>query len=233
MLFICLSHVVAYVPFQVALQETQIGLMEELDQVKKNHQRELEEASRNKIKALEEHQAKSDEQLAKIKGDYALAQSALEDERVAKQQALAQVAAAKSAATPPATPKPNGSGPTGVITKEDLHKLHQANNLKLSELEAEHFKALQEEREVQDALKKEKEDLANEVARKEMERAMYEDEANSGAEEIEGYVVKDLHSGVRYKAPWLSLCMSSALLGVVVSVVVYGWDHSYSFFIRA
>ncbi len=121
--------------------------------------------------------------MASLKGELAQLKSELDDEREAKERALSEASTLK-ARSPPATPakaQPNGTSP------EDLAKLHQAHEAKVSELEStltQQIKALQEEK---DELAKAKVDVEKQLEREKLEKNMYEESSKEDEEEIARY----------------------------------------------
>ncbi|KAG8864312.1 hypothetical protein FRB96_006133 [Tulasnella sp. 330] len=165
-----------------AFKMSQDGFVEELGQVKQNHQRELEEASKNRVQALEELQKSHDEMLGKLKADLANVKTQLDDQREEAQRAVSEAAALK-ARSPPATP--NAKAQTnGVVSKDDLAKLHQAHQAKVAELESDRDKRVKDVTEQNEALARSNAELQASLEHKEMERSMYEIEANDTQDEI-------------------------------------------------
>ncbi|KAG8907577.1 hypothetical protein FRB99_003501 [Tulasnella sp. 403] len=159
---------------------TQVAYTEELTQAKQHHQQELEEASKGRVEALEALQKAHDEALAALKVELAEVKSQLEDEREGKQQAVAEVVALRNR-TPPATPKAQANG---VITKDELAKLHEAHDAKLSEVESTYQDTLKAVQAELFALKTELQDTKNDLDREKLEKGMYEEEAREGESEI-------------------------------------------------
>ncbi|KAG9023813.1 hypothetical protein FRB95_012466 [Tulasnella sp. JGI-2019a] len=165
-----------------AFKMTQSGFVDELSQVKQNHQRELEEASKGRVLALDELQKTHDEALGKIKADLAHVKTELDDQREEAQRAVSEAAALK-ARSPPATP--NAKAQTnGVVSKDDLAKLHQAHQAKVAELESEGERRMKEVTAQNDALLRSLAEMQASLEHKEMERSMYETDANETQEEI-------------------------------------------------
>lgn len=161
-----------------------MGYSEELEQVKQNHKRELEEASKGRVLAVDELQKSHDTTLANLKSEIAQLKSDLDDQREETQRAVSETATLK-ARSPPATPTPKAQT-NGVISKDELAKLHQAHDAKVAELETEMEKRVQALTEEKDALRKAQDDLQSSLERKEMEREMYESAANEAEAEIKG-----------------------------------------------
>lgn len=153
-----------------------------MGQAKQNHQRELEEASKGRIQALEELQKSHDEALGKLKADLAHVKTELDDQKEEAQRAVSEAAALK-ARSPPVTPNPKAQT-NGVVSKDDLAKLHQAHQAKMAELESDRDKRIRDVTEQNEALSRSHAELQASLEHKEMERSMYETEANETQEEI-------------------------------------------------
>lgn len=129
--------------FQKMLAESQEAFAADIEGTKAAHKRELDELAAGHSGALSKAQATHEEGLAKVNTERANLRSELEDEREAKERALALVQDLNdklaAAAVPAPAPKPAVTG----VSKEELEKLHQAHNATLVSLEADHAKALQ------------------------------------------------------------------------------------------
>jgi chromosome segregation ATPase len=118
---------------------------ESFAEISVNHERELKEKTELHVEQTQKLKAKLEEERAQFAQLRIKLESELEDERVAKERAKAEALAAQTALqTPPMSPKPNGNAPTPVVPREELQKLHEAHSAKLSELEADHQKALED-----------------------------------------------------------------------------------------
>jgi len=121
-----------------------------------SHERELEEKTQLHVEQTQRIRAELEEERALFTRQRTKLEGELEDERVAKETAKAEVLAAQTALrTPPTSPKPNGSAPIPVVPREELQKLHEAHSAKVSELEADHQRAL---RNLEEQLRAMKED---------------------------------------------------------------------------
>lgn len=155
-----------------------------LDEMSQNHVKELEEAAKARADEVTKLRKGHDEEISSLatqKSEILVRLSDLEGE-------LSTVKAA--AAAEPVAPKSNGAAApqSPGVTKEELQRLHEAHNLKVHDLQADHDKALK-------ALKEELENsleaaakLREEVARKAMEIQYNEQEQDESAEQITRYV---------------------------------------------
>jgi chromosome segregation ATPase len=116
---------------------------ESFSEISANHERELEEKTKLHVEQTQRLKAELEEERASFARIRTKLESELEDERVAKERAKAEALAAQTALqTPPMSPKSNGNAPTPMVPREELQKLHEAHSAKLSEVEADHQKAL-------------------------------------------------------------------------------------------
>ena len=117
---------------------------ESFGEISSNHERELEEKTMVHIEQTQKLKAELEAERASFAEARTKLESELEDERVAKERAKAEALAAQTALqTPPMSPKPNGNAPAPMVPREELQKLHEAHSAKLSELDADHQKALE------------------------------------------------------------------------------------------
>jgi conserved oligomeric Golgi complex subunit 6 len=117
---------------------------ESFAEISASHERELEEKTKLHVEQTQKLRAELEEERSLFERLRNKLESELEDERVAKERAKAEALAAQTALqTPPMSPKPNGNAPTPMVLREELQKLHEAHSAKVSELEADHQKALQ------------------------------------------------------------------------------------------
>ena len=118
---------------------------ESFAEISSNHERELEEKTKAHVEQTQKLKTELEEERASFAQARTRLESELEDERVAKERAKAEALAAQTALqTPPMSPKANGNAPAPMVPREELQKLHEAHSAKLSELEADHQKALEE-----------------------------------------------------------------------------------------
>jgi peptidoglycan hydrolase CwlO-like protein len=90
----------------------------------------------------------------------------------------------------PAATRALGHGRTGsgTVTKEEIQKMHEAHNLKMSDLQAEYEKQLKEMREELEAVNGKTKELESEVSRKAMEISYLEQEQEESNDTITRYV---------------------------------------------
>ena len=116
---------------------------ESFAEISANHDRELEEKTQSHVEQLQKLKAELEEERASFAQTRTKLESELEDERVAKERAKAEALAAQTALqTPPMSPKPNGNAPAPMVPREELQKLHEAHCAKVSELEADYQKTV-------------------------------------------------------------------------------------------
>lgn len=163
-----------------------------MNEMSDHHTKDLEDAAKarteevSKLKAMHEEEVVA---LAREKGDLAVRLSDMEGELATAKAELDSLKA---------SPKVNGSGAAaaratspsagGVVTDEMLRQLHEAHNLKLGDLQAEHEKAVKAmQRQLEEAQKK-IEELNTDVSRKAMELQFMESEQDEQAEAVTRYV---------------------------------------------
>lgn len=170
-----------------ALREVLAVTNESIEDMSNRHRKDLEEATEVRVtevtKLISAHESEL-ARLTKAKSDLA---SKLSDAQ--GEIATLRAAAAARPATPTTT-RISGHGRTGsgVVTKEDIQKMHEAHNLKMNDLQAEYekkLKELQEELEVSNGKTKE---LESEVSRKTMEIAYLEQDQEEANDTITKYV---------------------------------------------
>ncbi|KAH9486611.1 hypothetical protein JR316_0000676 [Psilocybe cubensis] len=154
-----------------------------MTELSEKHVKELEEAAKSRadevLKLREAHDAEVNT-LAKQKSDLLVRLSDLEGELATAKASLE--------ARQTSSPKNSGNGTIPAsnsgITKEELIKMHEAHNLKVYDLQAEHEKAMKLARdEVESALVKVSE-LQQDIARKAMEIQYLEQEQEESSEQI-------------------------------------------------
>jgi conserved oligomeric Golgi complex subunit 6 len=164
-----------------AITEVLVATKESLSEMSNNHARELEEAAKSRaeetIKLKEDHS----EEMAV----YARERTHLIGKVVDLEGELATLKAAMEAHEA-AAPKTNGSAHSSGpgVTKDELQKMHEAHNLKISDLLAAHEKAIQALKEELDAAHDREDELKQDIARKAMEIQYIEQEQEESQEEI-------------------------------------------------
>lgn len=153
-----------------------------LTEMSDNHGKELEEAAKSRAEEVIKLRAGHDAEVASLatqKSDLLIRLSDLEGE-------LATTRATLDAEEP--APKSNGNGAshaqTSGVTKEELQRMHEAHNLKIYDLEAQHEKALKTIREELEARHAKVDELQLEVDRKTMEIQYLEQEQDESQEQV-------------------------------------------------
>jgi transcriptional antiterminator len=159
-----------------------------MNEMSDHHTRDSEEAAKaraeevSKLKTTHEEEVVS---LAREKGKLAVRLSDLEGELATVKAELGSLKA---------SPKMNGNGaaadasPAGVVTDEMLRQVHEAHNLKLGDLQAEHEKSTKALQQQLDDAQKKIGDLGAEVSRKAMEIQFMESEQDDHSETVTRYV---------------------------------------------
>lgn len=159
---------------------------ESLSEMSGNHSKELEEAAKGRAEEMTRIRTEYDGQvslLAAQKSELSLSLGDLENE-------VTMLKAQLSAAESSVVPKNNGTTPSSAtnVTKEELLRIHEAHNLQMHDLQAEHLRvagALKFELEtVQNRL----EEIQSDVARKNMEIQYLEQEQEESQDSITRYV---------------------------------------------
>ncbi|KAJ3516465.1 hypothetical protein NLJ89_g1112 [Agrocybe chaxingu] len=153
-----------------------------MHELSEKHSKELEEAAKARadeiLKVRSAHDAEINK-LATQKSELLVSLSDLQGELATAKAALAAQATA--------SPKSNGSShpPTSPgVTKEELTKLHEAHNLKIHDLQAEHEKAMRLAREDLDKALDKIGELNQDLSRKAMEIQYLEQDQEENQEQI-------------------------------------------------
>lgn len=157
-----------------------------IEEMSNKHSIALEEAATARAQEATQLRAEHDGQLsdlAKQKADLLTQLSDLEGE-------LATLKATVSSAAQ--TPKTNGTTPAqpSVDNREELQKLHEAHNLKINDVQAEHAKAIRALEEKLEEAAAQNEKLQADVDRKIMELKYMEDDQEESQEQIIRYVLE-------------------------------------------
>jgi DNA repair exonuclease SbcCD ATPase subunit len=152
-----------------------------------NHKKELEEAARIRADEILKLRAEHDSEVttfAAQKSELLIKLSDLEGE-------LATVKAGIAAQG--SSPKSNGnvisqSATSPGVTKEELAKLHEAHNLKIYDLQAEHEKSAKHAREELETAYNKISELQQDITRKAMEIQYLEQDQDESQEQITRYV---------------------------------------------
>jgi chromosome segregation ATPase len=151
-----------------------------------SHQRDLEEAAKSRVEAVQALKAELVEARKSWATERAKLSQDLEDERVAKERAKAEAQAAQTALqTPPMSPKANGGQPSQMVPREELLKVHEAHSAKLAEIEAGSTKATEVLRKEVEELREECAELKGQLSSKTLELKFLEDEKMELEEEVE------------------------------------------------
>lgn len=153
-----------------------------------NHKKELEEAARIRADEILKLRAEHDNEVttfAAQKSELLVKLSDLEGE-------LATVKAG-IAAQQSSSPRSNGNvtsqpATSPGVTKEELAKLHEAHNLKIYDLQAEHEKSIKHAREELETAHNKISELQQDITRKAMEIQYLEQDQDENQEQITRYV---------------------------------------------
>lgn len=169
-----------------ALKEVLAVQKDSISEMSNNHAAELELAAKARVEEVTKLRAEFDEEKASLvqeKSNLSARVSDLEGEVATLRATL------EAQASAPAS-KGNGvaTAPSASVSKEDLTKLHEAHNLKVHDLEAQHERAVQDLRgELNSAVTRTGE-LQNEIDRKTMEINYLESETEEKDDTITRYV---------------------------------------------
>jgi len=153
-----------------------------LEEMSNNQTKDLEDAARARVEDVTRLRAAHDEEIAALtahKSELSVKISDLEGELVTLKATIASEYA---------SPKSNGHGATPPIspgvTKEELQRMHEAHNLKIYDLQAEHEKAIKALKEELEASQSKAVELNAEVQRKAMEIQYLEQDQEESQEQI-------------------------------------------------
>lgn len=157
-----------------------------LHDLSNNHATELEEAAKGRAEEVTKLRGAHDEEvttLATQKSELLIKLSDLEGELATLKASIEAEAAA---------PKSNGHGAVAPpqspgITKEELQRMHEAHNLKVHDMQAEHEKALKALEEKLETSETKVDELNAEVGRKAMEIQYLESDQDEQSERITRY----------------------------------------------
>ena len=159
-----------------------------LEEISRNHATELEEAAKGRAEEVTRIRAAHDEDVAALATQKSHLQLRLSD--LESELATAKAAAAEAAAA--SAPKTNGnmaaSASPPVITKEELQQLHEAHNLKLHDVEADHNREIRALKEELEAERSKADELQQVASRRGMEIQYLEQEQEESQEQITRYV---------------------------------------------
>ena len=168
-----------------SLNDMFVATKESLKEVSRNHGKELEEAAKGRAEEVTKLRASHQEEITALTGEKSELQTKLSD----LEGELATIKATLATESV-SSPKSNGTAHarTSSVSRDELQKLHEAHNLKVHDLQAEHeraIKALQEQHEITRA---KSDELQQEVARKNMEIQYLETDQEESQDQITRYV---------------------------------------------
>jgi conserved oligomeric Golgi complex subunit 6 len=169
-----------------ALNEALRATQESMQEMGRNHQVELEEAAKGRTEEVSKLRAAHDAEIQALVADKASLVTKLSD--LEGELFTAQAAPAPTEVV--ASPKRNGLSTTPIetVTKEELQSMHEAHNLKLNDMQAQHEKAVQAlQQEVEATLAKISR-AESDLERKNMEIKYLEQEQEEGQDQITKYV---------------------------------------------
>lgn len=168
-----------------ALQDMLMAQNDTLRQVTNNHTTELEEAAKGRAEEVTKLRAAHQEELDALMKD----RTELSIQFTDLQGELATLKAS-SESDPLISSRSNGAAHanTSGVTKEDLQKMHEAHNLKLYDLQAEHDRAMRALKEELEAALAKVDDSNQEIARKNMEIEYLEQDQEESQDQITRYV---------------------------------------------
>ncbi|KAG2159717.1 uncharacterized protein EDB93DRAFT_1111642 [Suillus bovinus] len=154
---------------------------ESLSEMSVNHTKELEEAARGRAEDVMSLRAAHEEEIGRLaaqKSELSLKLSDMEGEIATLQ---AQVAAAAAAA-----PKNSGamSPSLTMVTREELQRVHEAHNMKMHDVVADHERTVRDLRNEIDGFQNKLDEVHQDIARKSMEIQYLEQEQEEGQDSI-------------------------------------------------
>ncbi|KAG1800949.1 uncharacterized protein HD556DRAFT_1340980 [Suillus plorans] len=154
---------------------------ESLSEMSANHTKELEEAARGRVEDVMSLRATHEEEIGRLaaqKSELSLKLADLEGEIATLQ---AQVAAAAAAA-----PKNSGamSSSSTMVTREELQRMHEAHNMKMHDVVADHERTVRDLRNEVDGLQNKLDEVHQDITRKAMEIQYLEQEQEENQDSI-------------------------------------------------
>ncbi|KAI6047777.1 hypothetical protein EDC04DRAFT_2919734 [Pisolithus marmoratus] len=159
---------------------------ESLSEMSANHSKELEEAAKGRVEEVTrlrtEHE-RDISMLAAQKSELSLSLGDLENE-------IAMLKGRLAAAESAAAPKSNGAvvPSTTNVTREELQRAHEAHNLKLHDLQAEHERVVRGLKLELETVQNRLEEVQSDLARRNMEIQYLEQEQEESQDSITRYV---------------------------------------------
>ncbi|KAG1825793.1 uncharacterized protein BJ212DRAFT_1259279 [Suillus subaureus] len=154
-------------------------------EISSNHTKELEEAARGRVEDVMSLRAAHEEEIGRLaaqKSELSLKLSDLEGEIATLQ---AQIAAEAAVA-----PRNNGamSPSLTMVTREELQRVHEAHNMKMQDVVADHERIVRDLRNEIDGLQNKLDEVHQDIARKSMEIQYLEQEQEESQDSITRYV---------------------------------------------
>lgn len=170
-----------------ALQEVLAATNESIEDMSNRHGRDLEEATEAHVAEVTELKSTFKSELAQLAEERSDLTSRLSDAQGEIATLKATIAAGPAV---PALTRAPGHGRTGsgTATKEELRELHQAHNMKMNDIQAEHEKKLREVMEELEVATKRAKDLESEVSQKNLEISFMEQDQEESTNTIARYV---------------------------------------------
>ena len=170
---------------QAALKDMFTASNEHLREITNNHVTELEEAAKGRAEEVTKLRAVHQEEIDTLTKDRTALTMQLSDMEGELSTLKAQLASAATAA-----PRSNGAvhARSSSVTRDDLQKMHEAHNLKLYDLQAEHDRALRAVKDELAAALSQADELNQEVTRKTMEIQYLEQDQDESQDQITRYV---------------------------------------------
>jgi len=168
------------------LNEVLRSTHQSLESMGRNHQIELEEAAKGRAEEVSKLRTAHDVEIQALVTDKANLLTRLSD--LEGDLLTTRASAAPAEAT--ASPKRNGlsTAPIETVTKEELERMHEAHNLKINDLQAEHEKAIRALQEQVDAAEAKARETGLDLERKTWEIAILEQDQDENQDQITRYV---------------------------------------------
>ncbi|KAI9513033.1 hypothetical protein F5148DRAFT_462428 [Russula earlei] len=161
-----------------ALRATQGSMLE----MGNRHQMELEEAAKGRAEEVSKLRATHDTEIQSLVSDKAGLMTRLSDLE-GELLTLQAPAASKETAV---SPKRNGSAaaPAETVTKEELQRMHEAHNMKMNDLQAQHDKEIRDLQEQVEAALERRREAEQALEGKRLEISYLEQEADESQDQI-------------------------------------------------
>jgi conserved oligomeric Golgi complex subunit 6 len=169
-----------------ALNEALRATQESMQEMGRNHQLELEEAAKGRTEEVSKLRAVHDAEIQALVTDKASLVTKLSDLEGELFTARASAAPAEVVASP----KRNGlsTAPIETVTKEELQSMHEAHNLKINDVQAQHEKAMRALQQEVEAAQAKISGAESDMERKNMEIKYLEQEQEESQDQITRYV---------------------------------------------